>query len=216
MIAPPPGGCQRDERGFPQRGRRGVAGALTPGEDAVYTDRLSTRNAGGWSARPGGRDAGGGAEEPGAGRRVVRPGAAEAAPLTAAGGGRTPGPPRGERFPRRARLRSGAEIRAAFREGERRRSGPLELFWRPGPAGRPRIAFVVPRHGRSIVERNRLKRRLREIARREWLADALDEEVAVDVVVRARARAYEADFEELRTLLTEGLEAVRCDASSSA
>ncbi|MFW6193237.1 MAG: ribonuclease P protein component [Gemmatimonadota bacterium] len=124
--------------------------------------------------------------------------------------------PSGERFPRGARLRSGEEIRAVFREGRRRRSGPLELFWRASPAGRPRVAFVVPRHGRPIVERNRVKRRLREVARREWLPTALEAGAAVDVVARAGPGAYGASFAELRESFLQAVEAATCDGSSSA
>lgn len=121
----------------------------------------------------------------------------------------------GERFPASARIRRTGEIRAAFREGRRRRVGPLELFVRPSPAARPRVAFVVPRHGRTIVERNLLQRRLREIARRDWLATALERGLELDVVVRSRPEAYEASFEELRGALTSGLEALPWDDGSS-
>lgn len=102
-----------------------------------------------------------------------------------------------------------------FREGRRRRVGPLEVFARPSPAGRPRVAFVVPRHGRSIVDRNRVQRRLREIARREWLPGALEEGTAVDVVARAGPGAYDAGFDELRESFLKGVEAAACDACSS-
>lgn len=135
-------------------------------------------------------------------------------PLTVGGPESGPDAPRGERFPRRARIRSGDEIGAALREGGRRRRGPVEVFCRPSPAGRPRVGFVVPRHGRSVADRNRLKRRLREIARREWLPGAVAEGTAVDVVIRARPGAYEAGFEELRASLLGGLEAAACEASS--
>ena len=121
----------------------------------------------------------------------------------------------GERFPRSARIRSTREIRAAFREGERSRSGPLELFVRPSPAARPRVAFVVPRHGHSIAERNRLQRRLREIARRDWLPVALERDVELDVVVRTRPEAYGASFRDLRAALEDGLEALPWDGASS-
>lgn len=124
--------------------------------------------------------------------------------------------PRGERFPRRARIRSGREIRAVFREGRRRRSGPLEVFWRPSPAGRARIGLVVPLHGRTVVERNRVRRRLREVVRREWLPAALEQGRELDVVVRAGAAAYDAGFAELRAALLDGLGVLTCDASSSA
>lgn len=65
---------------------------------------------------------------------------------------------------------------------------------------------MVPRHRRTVVQRNRLKRRLREILRREVLPALRDVEPAVDVLVRARAEAYEANF---RTLREELLEAFR-------
>lgn len=121
---------------------------------------------------------------------------------------------RGERFPRAARIRGTEDIRAAFREGRKHASGPLELFARPSPAGRPRLAVVVPRHGRTIVERNRVRRRLREVARREWLPGAVRRGVELDVVVRAGPGAYRASFEELARALSSGLEAVSWDEGS--
>lgn len=123
--------------------------------------------------------------------------------------------PDGERYPPAARLRSSREIRATFREGRRFRAGPLEVFARPSPAGRPRVGLVVPRHGHTIVERNRLKRRLREIVRREWLPDALEGGRRVDVVVRARAGAYDVGFQELRSALLPTLGEIPCSGSSS-
>jgi ribonuclease P protein component len=77
------------------------------------------------------------------------------------------------------------------------------------------VAFVVPRHGHAIVDRNRLQRRLREIARRDWLPGALEEDLRLDVVVRARAEAYGATFEELRASLSTGLENLPWDGASS-
>jgi len=61
-----------------------------------------------------------------------------------------------------------------------------------------RVALVVPKHGHKIVERNRLKRWLRESARLELLPLCRDQEAALDVLIRARARAYGADFAQLR------------------
>lgn len=57
-----------------------------------------------------------------------------------------------------------------------------------------RVGLVVPRHGRSAVDRNRLKRRLRELARTELLPGA----PAVDAVLHARPGAYALSFDELR------------------
>jgi ribonuclease P protein component len=52
-------------------------------------------------------------------------------------------------------------------------------------------------HG-AAVQRNRLKRRLREIVRIEILPGLAAHGVCVDILVRARAEAYEASFTTLR------------------
>jgi len=84
-----------------------------------------------------------------------------------------------------------------FRRGKRRRTSHLDLFVADSPASRPRLALVVPRHGHKIVERNRLKRRLREGARVELLPRCRNRGVALDVVIRARPQAYEAEARQL-------------------
>lgn len=128
----------------------------------------------------------------------------------------TPAVASGERFPRRARLRSTREIRGVFRDGRRRVAGPLEIFVRRSGADRPRVGVVVPRHGHTVVERNRLRRRLREVLRRDWLPGAVEAGRAVDVVVRARPGAYDATFRSLRASLLEGLDEITWpDGSSS-
>jgi ribonuclease P protein component len=61
------------------------------------------------------------------------------------------------------------------------------------PLGHPRVGIVVPRYSGSVVDRNRLKRRLRELVRRRLLTEA----PSVDVVIRARPEAYAASFAAL-------------------
>ena len=51
----------------------------------------------------------------------------------------------------------------------------------------------MPKHGRSAVERNTLKRRLREIARIRILPGA----PPIDLVLTARPSAYRLSFDEL-------------------
>jgi ribonuclease P protein component len=51
----------------------------------------------------------------------------------------------------------------------------------------------VPRYKHSAVDRNRLKRRLREIGRRSILPDL----PPLELVIRARPEAYGASFAEL-------------------
>jgi ribonuclease P protein component len=68
----------------------------------------------------------------------------------------------------------------------------------------PRVGFIVPRYKHTAVDRNRLKRRLRELVRRRLLGD-LAELPAVDLVIRATPTAYALTFSSL----AEEIEAVR-------
>jgi ribonuclease P protein component len=65
---------------------------------------------------------------------------------------------------------------------------------------------VVPKHGRSSVDRNKLKRRLREVLRLEVMPRLADSNAAVDVLVRARREAYAASYEQLNDELVELVE----------
>lgn len=60
-----------------------------------------------------------------------------------------------------------------------------------------RVGVVVPRFGRSAVDRNRLKRRLRELVRVHLLPRPL----SMDVVIWAQRGAYQLDFSELQVAL---------------
>ena len=81
------------------------------------------------------------------------------------------------------------------------RTPHFDLAWRESPVGHPRTAIVVPRYQFTAVARNRLRRRLREILRRNPLATL----PVVDLVVRAKRAAYAAPFPALRADLTESV-----------
>jgi ribonuclease P protein component len=83
------------------------------------------------------------------------------------------------------------------REGKRIRTKHLEVRAVASLLHHPRVGFIVPKHTQGSVERNRLKRQLREIVR----VDLLSRLGALDVVVRARAEAYDAPFGTLRSEL---------------
>lgn len=104
----------------------------------------------------------------------------------------------GQKLPRARRITRGEQIRELFRRGKRSRTAHLDVFDSPSSVPFSRLALVVPRHGHSAVDRNRLKRRLREIGRRELLPALEREGGPTDVLVRARPEAYDARFEELR------------------
>jgi ribonuclease P protein component len=65
------------------------------------------------------------------------------------------------------------------------------------PLACPRIGIVVPRHQHSAVDRNRLKRRLRDIVRIELLP-SLRAQPPLDVAIRTRHEAYDAPLDALR------------------
>ncbi|HKW41655.1 MAG TPA: ribonuclease P protein component [Gemmatimonadales bacterium] len=94
----------------------------------------------------------------------------------------------------------GADLSACWEQGRRLYTPHLDLAWRPSPAGLPRSAIVVPRFQYTAVARNQLRRRLKEIVRRQ-----LASLPAVDLVVRAKRAAYAVSFATLRAELTEGV-----------
>ena len=61
------------------------------------------------------------------------------------------------------------------------------------PSRLGRVGIIVPKHKHTGVERNRLKRRLRELVRTRLLPGL----PAVDAVIRAMPHAYGARFEAL-------------------
>jgi ribonuclease P protein component len=84
-------------------------------------------------------------------------------------------------------------------QGKRLRTQHLEVRILASPRFHPRVGFVVPKYRRSAVDRNQLKRRLREIVRTSVLAVL----PAVDVVIKARATAYTVPFSTLAEELVE-------------
>lgn len=92
------------------------------------------------------------------------------------------------------------QLRAVLREGKRIQVESLDLRIVASLLLHPRIGFVVPKHGRSIVERNQLKRRLREIVRQNMLQRI----PPVDMIIRAQAEAYSATFASLERELVSG------------
>lgn len=69
---------------------------------------------------------------------------------------------------------------------------------------------VVPKHGHTIVERNQLRRRVREVLRTNWLPAERMRPLPRDLLVRATAQAYEQGFDELAGGLADCLELELC------
>ena len=81
------------------------------------------------------------------------------------------------------------------RAGRRLRTDHLEVRSNDSLLSHARAAVIVGKHGHTVVERNLLRRRLREIVRTKLLPAA----GSMDIVVRSLPSAYEASFQELTT-----------------
>jgi ribonuclease P protein component len=75
------------------------------------------------------------------------------------------------------------------------RTGHLEFLWTDNAAGLPRMGLIVPKFQSTGVARNRLRRRLKEL----WRRDVQGTTPPIDLLVRARREAYLASFATLRS-----------------
>ena len=93
----------------------------------------------------------------------------------------------------------------AVREGEKRR-GPyflVEVLDRKEPDTAPRVGFTVTKKQGNAVERNRMKRRLREIVRQSAQFAMKN---GHDYVIVARREMLNAPFADLTAALSERVE----------
>ena len=115
-------------------------------------------------------------------------------------------------FPRANRVTRGPEIEQVRREGKRVRTASMDVRayaslsvsaiaslgvhanGTRGNATCGRVGIIVPKYGHSSVDRNKVKRRLRELVR----IHVLPVLPTIDVVLRAAPKAYTRSFDELR------------------
>jgi ribonuclease P protein component len=100
-----------------------------------------------------------------------------------------------EAFPRGERLRARPAIQHLMKEGKASEDSLLVIKYLPAPdpAARRRILFAVSRSCRGAVERNRMRRRLREIYRHR--RNVLP--VTGNFLVIAKDGALRASFQDL-------------------
>ena len=108
-------------------------------------------------------------------------------------------------FPKNLRLKNASEFRVVYDKGTKRVSRSLVLFVMPNGLSHNRFGLTTPRKLGKAHDRNRIKRRIREILRtsRELIP------AGFDVVVNPRRSANDREFGELRaellTLLGAGI-----------
>jgi ribonuclease P protein component len=114
----------------------------------------------------------------------------------------------GFRLPPALRITRSAEIRALFRKGRKKKTSHLDVFFLSSRRPVSRIGVVVPKHHRRVVDRNRVRRRLKEIGRKDILPAFSERQIIGDLLIRARKEAYEASFRQLRRELLEVTEEI--------
>jgi ribonuclease P protein component len=122
-------------------------------------------------------------------------------------------PARPQGFTHAQRLLSPADFTRVLKSGKRHANRWFTVIYAPGPVPRPRLGLTVSRKvSRSAVQRNRIKRLVRESFRKH--ASTLP---AIDIVVMVRPGAAACENMELansiETLLLRTSRA--CDASQS-
>lgn len=100
----------------------------------------------------------------------------------------------GEAFPKRYRLRKRREFLQAQRAGRRIASPHFVVYARANGGRRQRLGITVSRKVGKAHDRNRLKRLVREVFRRERLAFP----PGIDFVVVAKSDVPPPDFRETR------------------
>jgi ribonuclease P protein component len=103
----------------------------------------------------------------------------------------------GSKFPKSKRLLKHSDFRRVYQSGRRQFTGNMTVFYlrRDGTKAEagPRVGFTVGKVLGGAVERNRIKRRMREAVRLSW-PECQDQ---VDVVLNPRKSVLTLPFAEL-------------------
>jgi ribonuclease P protein component len=111
----------------------------------------------------------------------------------------------GNPFPRSLRLLRHADFERVYEQGRRHFATHMTVFYlRRAEGDGLRVGFTVSRALGGAVERNRMKRRLRESVR---LCRPLNYP-AVDVVINPKKSLLTADFAELKKEVTRAFEVI--------
>ena len=122
-------------------------------------------------------------------------------------------PRRQQRFPRSIRLLRHSDFERVYQKGRRHFSPHMTVFYlrRDSDEGL-RIGFTVSRALGGAVDRNRMKRRLREGVRLRRPAGG----AAVDVVINPKRSLLTADFETVLKEIARAFEIIEQKLATSA
>ncbi|HEX8895965.1 MAG TPA: ribonuclease P protein component [Terriglobales bacterium] len=116
----------------------------------------------------------------------------------------------GRAFPKSRRLLRHADFQHVYEGGRRQFTGNMTVFFlrrtisadTEAPSPSLRVGFTVGRALGGAVERNRLKRRMREAVRTAWPAV----EAPVDVVIHPRKSVEQMPFADLVSEVARGIQ----------
>jgi ribonuclease P protein component len=110
----------------------------------------------------------------------------------------------GASFPRAARLLKHSDFDRVYKQGRRHFSSHMTVFYLPQADGGARVGFTVGRVLGGAVERNRIKRRLREAVRlrRSVLKGA------VDVVINPKKSVLTLEFSVVLEEVSRALDVI--------
>ena len=110
----------------------------------------------------------------------------------------------GAKFPRAARLLKHADFERVYKQGRRHFSSHMTVFYLRQAEGNARIGFTVGRVLGGAVQRNRIKRRLREAVRqqRSILKNT------VDVVINPKKSVVKVEFPILLEEVSRAFEVI--------
>ena len=110
------------------------------------------------------------------------------------------------RFPREVRLLRHADFERVYKQGRRHFGRHLTAFFRRRETdGGLRIGFTVSKLLGGAVQRNRMRRRLREAVRLHWP----EFQAPVDIVINPKKSLLVVDFSELGKEIGQMFEVVR-------
>lgn len=117
-----------------------------------------------------------------------------------------PGSPRKAGFPRNLRLLRHADFERVYKQGRRHFAAHMTVFYLRRELGEGlRIGFTVGRVLGGAVQRNRMKRRLREAVRLHRPGKSNP----VDVVINPKKSLLTADFADIENEITRAFEVIQ-------
>ena len=115
-----------------------------------------------------------------------------------------------KRFPKSRRLLKHADFEQVYKQGRRHFARHMTVFYlgREGDGGL-RVGFTVSKALGGAVDRNRMKRRLREAVRLAGMPNG----IAADVVINPKRTLLRAEFAELSGEIVKAFEVITANAN---